>query len=498
MEEHRPALLVLRAVRRISAEFERRFSSFEPWLWAIFIGICRLPIFPLTEQDVDGANFARAVERFDLSAWAPHPPGYPVFIATGKAVHAVFLDDPARSLAKVSLLASMLTIAAVFSVFVQVFNRATARLTVCLFLASPLLTLFSVRPLSDGLGMALAWSTLALALQSRVKSSDWFAAAALAVAALLPGVRVSAIPFVLPSVFIAFFGARRKGLVLLAPILALIAYLAPFLLLVDTRVLFGRTLAHAQGHFSDYGGSIGSNADPVARFLGFFRAIWAHALGGVWENRPAQTLLTSASLLFLAPFLPARLRDLNESARILFWSAGFYGVWILLGQNIIEQPRHVLPLVPVLLGLVARAVLKAWNANGASWMNHLRRLVFVVGLLAATFEATRLGLLQGRYPAHIVRIARFVEQEPDASTLTIATCRFYRWIGWRAPHVRVVSVGNIDEARTLLKSAPGRVLMTSEVPGAEQLDVSRTILRVYADPFVRYVFEDVRLLELDP
>jgi len=495
MGEHHP---VPRVVRRISAAFDKISSPFEPWLWALFVGLCRLPLFPQTEQDVDGANFARAVEHFDLSAWAPHPPGYPVFIAAGKAIHAVFLDDPARALAGVSLLAAMVTIAAVFSVFVRVFDCATARLTVCLFLASPLLTLFSVRPLSDGLGMALAWSTLALALQARATSSDWFAAAALVVAALLPGVRASAIPFILPSVFVALFGARRKGLVLLAAITALIAYIAPFLLLVDTQVLFGRTLAHAHGHFSDYGGSIGSNPDPVARFLGLVRAFWAHALGGVWENRPTHTLLTSASLFLLAPFLRFRLRELNGSARILLWSAGIYGLWIILGQNIIEQPRHVLPLVPVLLGFVARAALTAWNTNGLSWMNHLRRLVLVVGLLAAMYEANRLGFLQGRYPAHIVRIAQFVEKEPDASTLTVATCRFYRWIGWRAPHVRVVSVANIDEARMLVKSAPGRVLITSEVPGAEQLDVSRTILRVYADPFVRYVFEDVRLLELNP
>ncbi len=494
MEAHRAVRH--RAVADIKAVFESRIRPFEPWLWALFVGICRGPLFPLTEQDVDGANFARAVEKFDLVEWAPHPPGYPVFIAAAKCIRAVFLDDPSRALAAVSLLSSVLLVAAVFSVFVRVFDRPTARLTSVLFLASPLLTLFSVRPLSDGLGTALAWAVLSLSLRARAESSDTVAAGVLALAALLPGVRASVLPFVLPPVLYALWTSRRKWLVFGAGFGTLLAYIVPYLIFVDVLFLFRRTISHAHGHFTDYGGSVFSNFDAVHRFVGLVRAFWAHALAGAWEGRPATTLFTAAALFVLIPFVRINSLGRHEAGRLLFWSGGLYFLWIVLGQNIVEQPRHVLPLVPALLGILACTARNVFYQMGVSWWNHLRKVILVAGVVAAFWESTRLGLLQARYPAHIVRIARYVSNEPDAATLTVATWRFYRWIGWRAPNVRVMSVGNIDEARALVKSARGRVLVTSEVPGAEQLDVSQTVLRVSADPFVRYVYEDVRVMEM--
>jgi hypothetical protein len=489
----RPALLRRRAVADTSAAFESRIRALEPWLWALALGVCRLPFFPLTEQDVDGANFARAVEQFDLSAWAPHPPGYPVFIAAAKAIRAVCLDDPARALAAVALVSSIVFAASVFAVIARVFDRSTARITTLLLLCSPLITLFSVRPLSDGPGVAIAWAALALSLRAFTERSEMAAIGTIVLAALLPGVRASALPFVLPSVFVALWSARRRWLIIAAGILATAAYLVPFLMLVDVGVLFGRTAAHAHGHFSDYGGSVFSSFDPVARFNGVLRAFWAHGLAGVWANRPASTLLTTAALIVLLPFVRANRLSANESGRVLARAVGVYFLWIAIGQNIVEQPRHILPLVPVVISVVAYA---AKAAFARIEVRFLRRSILVLGACAALWESSRLGFLQGRYPAHIVRISRYVSNEPDHATLTVATCRFYRWIGWRAPGVRVVSVGNLDEARALLKSAPGRVLVTSEVPGAEALDPGSTVLRVAADPFVRYVFEDVRVLEL--
>jgi|GEM_PF-1104879 len=485
-----------RAVVAINAAFESRIRPFEPWLWAVFVAICRLPLFPLTEQDVDGANFARAVERFDLAEWAPHPPGYPVYIAAGKLVRAVLLDDPSRALAAVSLLSSVVLVGAVHCVFVRVFDRPTARLASVLLLASPLVTLFSVRPLSDGPGMALAWAILALSLRARESQSDGAAAATMVLAALLPGVRASVVPFVVPSVLLALWAARRKWWMLAAFTATLGAYLLPFFLLVDVGVLYKKTMAHAHGHFSDYGGSVVSNSDPVSRFVGFLRASWAHGLAGVWEGRPSSTLLTTAALVVAISFVKAKPLFRNDAGRMLGWSFGLYFVWVLLGQNIVEQPRHVLPLVPVLVGILAHAAINGFSRLKSRGWTVCRRAILIAGAVAALWESTRLGLLQARYPAHIVRIAQYVSAQPDAATLTVATCRFYRWIGWRAMGVRVVSVGNLDEARALLKSAPGRVLVTSEVFGAEQLNPSQTVLHVTADRFVRYVFEDVRVVEL--
>src|SRR5436190_23665400 len=44
---------------------------------------------PHTLEDMDSINFALGVEKFDVSAHRPHPPGYPVYIALGKISTAV-------------------------------------------------------------------------------------------------------------------------------------------------------------------------------------------------------------------------------------------------------------------------------------------------------------------------------------------------------------------------------------------------------------------------
>ena len=44
---------------------------------------------PTTFADLDAINFALGVRDFDVSRHQPHPPGYPVFIAAGKASTAI-------------------------------------------------------------------------------------------------------------------------------------------------------------------------------------------------------------------------------------------------------------------------------------------------------------------------------------------------------------------------------------------------------------------------
>jgi hypothetical protein len=489
-----------RAARNALAA-ERRIHRLEPALWALGLTALRLPFLPRTEQDIDGANFARAVEHFDLAQWAPHPPGYPVYIAAAKLARLLGASSPVRALEIVSLGGAALLAACTFEVLARVFDRPTARLGTALAAASPLLALFAVRPLSDGLGAGLAWAVLALALRAdehrRSPGADLPAALALAVTALLAGVRASALPFALPAALAALLAARRRSLALAGGVVALAAYLVPFVLLVDVRVLVDRTAAHARGHFLDYGGSALTTSDPVLRLVGLVRALWAHGLGGLWIERPATTIAVTAALLVALPFAFGAFPAASRPARILGAASLSYLAWILVGQNIVEQPRHALPLIPVLLGHVAFAARRAFLAQSPGRaLVALRRALLVSGLALGVFEACRLAFVQARYPAPVVRIARYVAEQPDAGTLTVATYRFYRWIGWRAPGVRVESVGNLDEAIALAHAAPGRVLVTSEVPGAERLDPGATLMRAATDPFVRYVLEDVRLLDL--
>jgi hypothetical protein len=48
-----------------------------------------LPSLAPSLEDIDSINFALGLRTFDVAAHQPHPPGAPVFMAMGRASHAV-------------------------------------------------------------------------------------------------------------------------------------------------------------------------------------------------------------------------------------------------------------------------------------------------------------------------------------------------------------------------------------------------------------------------
>src|SRR5258705_2799569 len=77
-----------------------------------------LPYLPKSLEDLDSINFALGVRQFDVAHHQPHPPGYPVYIALAKIVHAA-VPDEARALALVSVAAGALGVLAVGALFVR-------------------------------------------------------------------------------------------------------------------------------------------------------------------------------------------------------------------------------------------------------------------------------------------------------------------------------------------------------------------------------------------
>ena len=93
---------------------------------ALAIGLAHLPFIAASLEDIDSVNFALGVRDFDVAAHRPHPPGYPVYIALGKAVAAVVGPlssgaEPstveARSLSLLSLAAAVVAAFLLFRVF---------------------------------------------------------------------------------------------------------------------------------------------------------------------------------------------------------------------------------------------------------------------------------------------------------------------------------------------------------------------------------------------
>ena len=108
------------------------------------------------------------MRHFDVARHQPHPPGYPVYIALGKAVHAV-VPSEAKALAIVSVGAGALGVFALVALFKRIDPQwpggwpATAAL---MTVTSPLYWFTAARPLSDVPGLAAAIAVQAFTLSA--------------------------------------------------------------------------------------------------------------------------------------------------------------------------------------------------------------------------------------------------------------------------------------------------------------------------------------------
>jgi hypothetical protein len=87
--------------------------------------------------DIDSVNFALALDRFDPGIHQPHPPGYYLYVCTGRLVNAV-LHDANASLVAISIVASAVAAVFIYLLTLDWFQRRAALFAGGLFVLSPL------------------------------------------------------------------------------------------------------------------------------------------------------------------------------------------------------------------------------------------------------------------------------------------------------------------------------------------------------------------------
>ncbi|MCA1663953.1 MAG: hypothetical protein LC659_06765, partial [Myxococcales bacterium] len=225
----------------------------------------------------DAVGFVRAVEHFDLGAFQPHFPGYAVYVALCKLVRAPEV---------VSAAASAATALALFRIAAAYAGERAGYIALALWAGA-----FS--PWLTG-GAALADAT-ATALVAAAFAALTFAGARAALLggvaiALAIGTRVSYWPLALSFAIVvarlrpAPSPARDRRAALAGAVVATLAWLLPFVAVVGAAQLFALGRVHVTGHFADWGGSVATRPDVIARVAAFARDL---VYDGIWPNRYA-------------------------------------------------------------------------------------------------------------------------------------------------------------------------------------------------------------------
>jgi hypothetical protein len=180
----------------------------------------------------DSANFALALERYDLSAHQPHPPGYFLYVMLGKVVH-LFVADANAALVSISIFFSAFAVLFLYLLGREMYDEKTALAAAFFALASPNLWFHAEVALSyaaDAFFSAAA-GYLAWKLYRGSTPALWIMALLLAVAG---GFRQSTLIFLFPLwLAAAWLGGKRDAIVpaLVLMLAACAAWLAPMVLL---------------------------------------------------------------------------------------------------------------------------------------------------------------------------------------------------------------------------------------------------------------------------
>jgi hypothetical protein len=393
-------------------------------------------------DDYDAVGFVRAVAQYDLAQFQPHFPGYPVYVALTRLLHGCGLDALWATTAT-SALASAATALALWRLGSAHRRRAGRlhRVGAVGGRARPDLDRRrrAVRRDGDGArGLVLRGADVARPPRHLRRRR--------AVGADAGRARFLLAARIVSFAFVVVIARRSRFFAAAGAFAGLVVWAVPFVLVVGAQPLWQLGRTHVTGHFTVWGGSIVTQPDVAARLFSWARDL---VYDGIWPHPLA---------LFVALVAAAMIarRPSRRALGIALAVVAPYAIWVLFGQNVLEQPRHLLPLVAALILMLALATQS--------------RLPAAVALIVASAAASLpLAIARARVAPASARAAAWVASvEPQGSHALVYGMRATRLMQWAQPTLIVhprQSFAEIEGDLARLDVLPHAVWVTSEVTG---------------------------------
>jgi hypothetical protein len=396
-------------------------SILDVTLFALII-IPRLLFFSPQIDSWDSVDFALGLHSFDLTLYQPHFPGYPVLLFFAKLFSLMGSSD-AVALSLPGLLGLSISLIVLRRSLTSCYSYQVGFSAALVLSSLPIVMLFSVRPMSDALGLAFLLATFSAGLSGRWSWLGFLLALSL-------GVRLSYAPLALSVLFLLWRRSlNNKRDVLVGFLLGVSLWLVPLVLMQGFTSLVNEGLRFVTGHLTRWGGAIDEDTDWGRRAQMLLWNLWAYGFGGLWPKDGVSFWRALATLSTITSLIGVVLTLRERRARIVFFSLLLpYGLWVCLGQNP-ESPRHFIPVIVLLAGAAAISL----------------RYVSIV--CAVGFFCVSLPLLkeQQGVSSPQAALAQFVTQN-------FSEARFY---GWKT--TRVVKYYAPQIETRLMRSLPGLV-----------------------------------------
>jgi hypothetical protein len=177
---------------------------------AVVAVLVRIPFAARRMWDHDSIQFALGVERYDLAAHHPHPPGYPLYIAILKLFRMAGVE-PLQGMVALAILAGGVGAAAILLLATRLSGgkMAVGIFAAALFATDPLLWFYGELPLLYAVEGGLAVVIAAAVLRMGEGRAAFYGAVALF--ALVGGLRQSTMVLLAPLFLYGVWRAWRAG-----------------------------------------------------------------------------------------------------------------------------------------------------------------------------------------------------------------------------------------------------------------------------------------------
>jgi hypothetical protein len=179
-------------------------------------------------------------------------------------------------------------------------------------------------------------------------------------------------------------------------------------------------------------------------------------------------------------------------------AALLYAAWMFFFQNVIHKSRHVLPLLPLLLMVLATGGAALWRGTAGRGAARPLRRGLLLGLGAAYAAVTLVLVAQHRSPSAIAQAKAYVERQADATaTVRVASVPLINtYLRAQQVDARYLSVEDSADVRRLRRADTGRTLVVGTY--ADLLDREPTATRrFYHNPHVNRMWPEVTVYVYD-
>lgn len=325
----------------------------------------------------DSIDFALGLRDYDISLHQPHFPGYPVYLFFSWLCLKL-LHREVWALMMPGILFGSLTIYPLYALAIKMFSQRVAILTAGLYILNPLCWLQAERPTSDATGMffiivsaCFLYRVVDIHNNSSAGKGRYLFWGCL-VLGLGLGVRLSYFPFAAMGIGITFYitikrvymNARGIFYGLFGFFIGVCLWLIPQISYVGLYSFRLNGFSFVQGHFSDWGGSV-FTFSGWGRIVCLIKSITEYGLGVWWQDTSFLRLIPFSIMVisFLYPYYS--IKRYRYDNRVLFFGLFIipYMIWVVIGQNV-ANPRHILPVLPLVLMLIACGLNKVYTDGG--------------------------------------------------------------------------------------------------------------------------------------